>query len=321
MSKKSFQNLKNLFEKKGYKFRSFDIVSVGDYSPEDADWNYKDIKHLNIAHKTVYGIQAIITEDVMCNINLQKIPILGFEIPMPLIQYDSSKYNAIYISTLGPFIIIVKSTFELINNDQTKITTSFSVGSKGIFNIFHLLVERILKKNNNSLMNDDIPMRVRRGELRKNDHLFYKNTNSYSFEFSEDIERSNVYLNQNKKKNIKINISEILEAKNGDIIGEKTGVLSFFVTIDTDGIKKIWPSTCTHEGAKLNQKCLKMNFLICPWHNKKINYLFELVHENIRIKPNVDYAVKISDTYLNVQYRNDPKYYDKKPYKFLDYED
>ena len=64
-----------------------------------------------------------------------------------------------------------------------------------------------------------------------------------------------------------------------------------------------------------------MNFLICPWHNKKINYLFELVHENIRIKPNVDYAVKISDTYLNVQYRNDPKYYDKKPYKFLDYED
>ena len=122
-------------------------------------------------------------------------------------------------------------------------------------------------------------------------------------------------------KNIKINISEILEAKNGDIIGEKTGVLSFFVTIDTDGIKKIWPSTCTHEGAKLNQKCLKMNFLICPWHNKKINYLFELVHENIRIKPNVDYAVKISDTYLNVQYRNDPKYYDKKPYKFLDYED
>ena len=49
MSKKSFQNLKLLIQKKGYKFREFDVSFMGTYAPEDADWNYKDVKHLNIA--------------------------------------------------------------------------------------------------------------------------------------------------------------------------------------------------------------------------------------------------------------------------------
>ena len=45
-------------------------------------------------------------------------------------------------------------------------------------------------------LQDDLPMKEE--ELRKNNHLFSK-TDSYSFEFSENIERSNVYLDKNKK--------------------------------------------------------------------------------------------------------------------------
>tara|TARA_A100001015_G_scaffold268608_1_gene319605 strand:+ start:1150 stop:1308 length:159 start_codon:yes stop_codon:yes gene_type:complete len=44
MPKKSYQHLKTLFEKRGFKFRNFCITFVGDYSPDDADWNYKDVK-------------------------------------------------------------------------------------------------------------------------------------------------------------------------------------------------------------------------------------------------------------------------------------
>jgi nitrite reductase/ring-hydroxylating ferredoxin subunit len=319
--KKSYQHLKSLFENLGFKFRNFCITFVGDYSPEDADWNYKDVKHVNVVHKNIYSIQAATTRDVSCNINLQKIPILGFEIPMTLFSYDVSKYNPIYISTMGPYIIIVSTLSELINKNQTKVATTFSIGSKGLFRIMHPIIEHILRKNNEALMRDDIPMRNRRGQLRKNNHIFYKNTDSYSFEFTEDTDRSNVYLNENKENFIKINKQKILEAKNGDIIGEENGVFSFFVTIDQEGKKKIWPSTCSHEGAKLNKKCLKQNFLMCPWHNKKINYLIEVNKQNFNLKPNIDYAMKITENFVNFKYRNNPKYYEKKPYKFLKYED
>ena len=321
MPKKSYQHLKSLFENLGFKFRNFCITFVGDYSPEDADWNYKDVKHVNVVHKNIYSIQAATTRDVSCNINLQKIPILGFEIPMTLFSYDVSKYNPIYISTMGPYIIIVSTLSELINKNQTKVATTFSIGSKGLFRIMHPIIEHILRKNNEALMRDDIPMRNRRGQLRKNNHIFYKNTDSYSFEFTEDTDRSNVYLNENKENFIKINKQKILEAKNGDIIGEENGVFSFFVTIDREGKKKIWPTTCSHEGARLNKKCLKQNFLICPWHNKKINYLIEVNKQNFNLKPNIDYAMKITENFVNFKYRNNPKYYEKKPYKFFNYED
>jgi len=321
VSKKSFQNLKLLFKKKGYKFREFDVSFVGNYAPEDADWNYKDVKHLNIAHKTVHGIQAIMTDDVMCNINLQKIPFIGLEIPMPLIQYDASKNNAIYISALGPYIIIVNSLFEEFKNNQTKITTKFSIGSKGIFKILNPLIEYLLKKNNELLMQDDLPMRNRRGELRKNNHLFYKKTDNYSFEFSENIERSNVYLDKNKKNFIDIEKKKIFEAKDGDIIGEKNGILSFLVTIDSKGKKTIWPSTCSHEGASLSKSCSIENYLICPWHNRKVNSLIIIENANIQVKLSIDYAIKVADQTISFKYRNNPSYYEKKPYEFLKYED
>ena len=143
------------------------ILALLEIMLEKMDWNYKDVQHLNIANETVHGIQAIITDDVMCNINLQKSPFIGIENPMPLIQYDATKHNAIYISALGPYIIIVNSIFEEFKNNQTKIITKFSIGSKGIFRILNPLIEHLLKKNNELLMQDDLPMRNRRGELRK----------------------------------------------------------------------------------------------------------------------------------------------------------
>ena len=259
MSKKSFHNLQQLFKKKGFKFKDFEVSDIGDYAPDDADWNYKDVHHLNIVHKTVHGVQAVMTDDVMCNINLQKIPILGLEIPMPLIQYDHSKHNAIYLSVFGPYIVLVNSKFEDFNENQTKVVTKFSIGSKGIFRILNPLIEHILKKNNKMLMSDDLPMRNRRGELRKINHSFYKPTEKYSFEFSENMERANVFLNNEENNILKIEKKIIDDALDGDIIGKANGVLSFFVTESADGFKRVWPSTCSHEGASLNKKCLKTN--------------------------------------------------------------
>ena len=39
-------------------------------------------------------------------------------------------------------------------------------------------------------------------------------------------------------------------------LGKKIGVLSFFISEDENKIK-LWPSTCSHEGAELSLKCIK----------------------------------------------------------------
>ena len=320
MSKKSTENLKKLLRKKGYGFRDFEVYYVVNCTPDDVDWNYSDVLHIDIVHKTVHSIQAVVTDDVTCNINVQNIPIIGIEFPMTTIQYHHSKHSIVYMSTLGPYMIIVNTTFEEIDELKTKIVTKFSIGSKGIFRILNPLIEYIIRKNNKLLMEDDLPMRERRGELRKNNHLFFKNTENYSPEFSEDRNRSNVYLKKNAKNIIEVDKKIIIDSEDGEIIGNKNGILSFFVSIDKDGLKKIWPSTCSHEGAELSKRCLKDNYLSCPWHNRKINSLMSIKNDNIEITASIDYAIKKTEETFIFKYRNDPKYYEKKPYKFLKYD-
>ncbi|MBU6338902.1 MAG: hypothetical protein KGQ36_02905 [Rickettsiales bacterium] len=45
--------MKDLENEEGYKFRTFELSSQGDFLPSDADWNYKDIPHLKNIHNLV----------------------------------------------------------------------------------------------------------------------------------------------------------------------------------------------------------------------------------------------------------------------------
>ena len=73
--------------------------------------------------------------------------------------------------------------------------------------------ENSILKNYKALMSDDIPMRNRRGELRNFGHKFYSD-NRTSFNFTEEINRANVYLDKNVKSEINIKKSSLLSAKN-----------------------------------------------------------------------------------------------------------
>ena len=82
-------------------------------------------------------------------------------------------------------------------------------------------------------MLEDSPMRNRKGELRKCGHKFYSDSKS-SFKFTEQINRANVYLDQNTESEIFIKKSSLLSSKEGDKIGQNSGILSFFITDDDD---------------------------------------------------------------------------------------
>ena len=44
MSKKSYKEIISSLERQNYKFDYYNSESVGNYLPEDADWNYRGIR-------------------------------------------------------------------------------------------------------------------------------------------------------------------------------------------------------------------------------------------------------------------------------------
>jgi nitrite reductase/ring-hydroxylating ferredoxin subunit len=320
MSNKSFSEILNSLKLEGFTFTFFEVKNIGEYFPEDVDWNDKDVQHLNVVHTKVKGIQAVITNKVMSSIYFQTIPFFGIKIPITVNSYEYTKYNIIYFTLYGPFILVVNSISELISSNKTKNIVTFAIGSKKILKIFHPIIKKVLINNNQLLMSEDTPMRKRRGILRKNNHSFFLNSDTYSYSFSTEIYRANIFLKNIDDPIFIINKKELFNAKDQDIVGEKIGIGSFFITAEVNGDRKLWSSICPHEGAELNKKCLKQNVLLCPWHNRKNFPLIKIDNLNkIEIYKNIDFAIKEDATNIKIKYRNKPLYYNKKQYTPLDF--
>ena len=305
MSKKSYKEIISSLEKQNYKFNYYNSETVGNYLPEDADWNYKDIEHPKLVHSDFSAIPTYISKDMACSINLQKIPLIGITLPLLIVNYEYSKFNQTYYTSFGPYIIFIDTNIKKIETDKTIVKTKYAIGSKSIFKFLHGLIGKILLKNYKKLMTEDTPMRDRKGKLRKIGHHFFFPNDTYPFNYSEQISESNVYLKNGEKNTIEINKNDILKSKNGNTIGEKIGVLSFFISNDENKIN-LWPSTCSHEGAELSLKCIKRERIFCPWHNRISIPIVTMdkINQNLKINNNKDYEVIDEEEKLKIIYKN-----------------
>ena len=320
MSKLSFNELIDVLQQKyNYKFDTFTVASFGEYNKEDSDWNYKDVPHLNIVHQNVDSVQAFISDKVAGSVNTQKIPFFGFKFPMTLINYEYENYNQVYFSTLGPYLIIV-NTVSRQEGDRTLVDTKYGIGSRGFFSIFHGLIKRAINKNYKVLMSEDIPMRERKGKLRKLNHDFYKPDETYSFNFTQEIFRANTFIKTSSNAEITLNIEDIYNSDERVSMGNGDGLLSFFITKENNKVK-LWPKTCPHEGAELNINCIHNERILCPWHHRRISHLLEVDHKlEYKLIPSIDYAISIDEenpNLVNIRYRNNPYYYNTRPYEIF----
>ena len=305
MSKKSYKEIIAELEKQNYNFNYFESETIGNYLPEDADWNYKDIEHPKLVHSDFSAIPTYVSEDMACSINIQKIPFIGISLPLLIINYEYSKFNQTYYTSFGPFIIFIDTNIKKIEANKTSVKTKYAVGSKKIFKFLHGMIGKILLKNYRKLMSEDTPMRDRKGKLRKIGHHFFSPNATYPFNYSEQISKSNVYLKVAEKNTVQINKSDILKSQNGNTVGEKIGVLSFFISEDENKIK-LWPSTCSHEGAELSSKCIKGERIFCPWHNR-ISMpiaIMDKINKNLKINNSKDYEVIDEEDRLKIVYKN-----------------
>src|SRR5439155_6727381 len=95
--KRSRDELVTRLKLEGFFFSDFTMVSEGNYTVEDADWNYKDIPHLRHVHKLAESIPCLIQDDLVSVVVIQKV--LCFRFPLSVFVYEPSPNMQIYYTT------------------------------------------------------------------------------------------------------------------------------------------------------------------------------------------------------------------------------
>ena len=216
---KSYKNIK-LELARNFKIKEFSVSMTGDYSIDDADWNYKDVPHLNIVHSQVDNVQPWMSEAAIATINFQKI--FFVTLPMVVFNFDVERYDQVYFSSFGPILLLVNTNI-VGDHDKCEVTTTYCLAAKRPFNWLFPLLETVILRNNKILMSEDTPMRNRRGELRRSGHKFHKPDGAYGFEFTTEIQRNNVIFEGTKKLKVPLSAFKNQES----FIGEDIGLMRF----------------------------------------------------------------------------------------------
>ena len=250
----------------GFRFSSFTMTSEGDYSADDADWNYKDIPHLHEVHALAESHPVVVGREITCSVNLQRI--LGVWFPITLVNFEYEKNRQIYYTTLLFFVLIIETRIEPKGPNRCAVHTNYSIGSSPwlffLIPVFKLLV----KRNYHVLMSEDIPMRERKGELRKFGYTFRKDGDTYSFIGTRNIMRENLCLPQGSSNTVRANYAALLDGKQEAVAGD-SGLLGFRMVRAGNEVV-VYPRACPHEGASLDKSDCAGGFVKCRWHGRKI---------------------------------------------------
>jgi len=273
MKKYTKDQIVKRLEKEGLHFSEFTLTHEGLYDIEDADWNYKDVPHLHVVHELAEAIPTVVGDDVVASVNMQKV--LWFRFPFALTNFESGPNSQTYYTTWLFFVLLIHTSYESLGYNRTRVDTTYSVGSPAWLKFAFPIIRWILKRNYDNLMSTDIPMRLRRGELRGWGYRFHKDDERYSFEKTMDITKSNVVApaESSAPTNYRFSIAQDLPLDGDHFLG-RDDHLGLRVVRRNQTIM-IFPRMCPHEGASLDRyKCsgpkdpLKGDRLVCPWHGR-----------------------------------------------------
>jgi nitrite reductase/ring-hydroxylating ferredoxin subunit len=286
----------------GLKFSELVLTSEGEYAADDADWNYKDIPHLHVVHELAESYPAVIGGDIICSINMQKI--LGLWFPVALVNYEYAKYHQVYYTTLLFFALIIETRMEEYAPLKTRVTTTYSIGSpKWLFWLMPIL-KTLIRHNYKNLMSTDIPMRDRRGQLRKLGYRMYKKGDSYTFAETVDISVSKLSPPPDKERTIRCTYTTLLETSDDVLVGD-TGLLGFRLMRKGDEVT-ILPRTCPHEGASVEKADFSKGAVRCPWHARRLLPIGKFKWMQDASFDANDYKVRVSGNELMVEYTGQP---------------
>ncbi len=255
----------------GVVFSEFSLIHEGDYAIEDADWNYKDVPHLHYVHELAEAIPAVVGDDLIATINMQKV--LMFRFPFSLFNFESGENTQTYYTTWLWYVLIIETAYESLGPCRTRVKTTYAVGSPRFLKWTFPLIRWVLKRNYDNLMSTDIPMRKRRGQLRSWGYSFFREGEKYSFVKTMDVMKSNVIppkLSGNNKTE-RIVVESVLR-EDGEFLVSRDDHLGFRMVRQGTHLS-LFPRTCPHEGASLDGLECVDGRLRCPWHGRVFDAL------------------------------------------------
>ncbi len=260
----------------GLRFRSFTLESQGQWTVEDADWNYKDVPHLNQVHTQARTVPAAIGDEIIATVNMQKIA--GIAMPIALANYVASDGSQVYYTTMLCFVLVVETRIVEAerddSGDRANVQTTYHVGGPRLAMRAFPLLRRILTANYRVLMSEDIPMREQRGRLRRAGYSFVSDGRPRTFAETVDLTRTNVIAPPvDRAKTLTIELSTLGE---GATITAGNGPGGLRITRTSSGEVSIFNRVCDHEGASLDSAPLTGGCLTCPWHAKRVKPLATL---------------------------------------------
>ena len=130
----SVDSMLNGLAEQGMCFTSSEQRTKGEYDSADAEWNYKDVPHLKEAHENAEAINGALSKDSASSIFIQKVgPI---RIPLSVCVYSPSPNSISYFTSVGPFVLLISSTWKTLLTSTTVITRYY-IGSTKFFKPLH----------------------------------------------------------------------------------------------------------------------------------------------------------------------------------------
>jgi nitrite reductase/ring-hydroxylating ferredoxin subunit len=273
MRKFSKKSLVSSLRQEGLTFSEFTLTHEGEYTVDDADWNYKDVPHLHYVHELAEAIPAVVGDDLIATINMQKV--LMFRFPFALFNFESGPNTQTYYTTWLWYVLIIETAYESLGPCRTRVNTTYSIGCPPLLRWTFPILKWVLKRNYDNLMSTDIPMRTRRGQLRTWGYSFFKEDERYSFEKTIDITQPNVIAPDTDVK-LGDHAIEIARAMpgNSELFVGRDDVWGIRL-VREGNVLSLFPRLCPHEGASLDGTKCRNKKVQCPWHGRTFEPLAE----------------------------------------------
>ena len=251
-------------ERTGYRFRFFELNLECGGSPIDVEFNYKDLAHLEVVHNTFNVFYSVIAEDYAATVIFQKL--LGLALPMTHVSVQLGKNHLFFHNTIFNIIMTSEVTIEALPDFRSRVNTRYGIGApRWLLPMVFPLLRRMLTRNFHVLMEGDLPMRERRGELRRWGLSLPKT--SYGFNDTSDLRVQRVFAPP-----------DIEVPSTVDIRLEQISTTPLYVgRSDHFGLQiyrgentiEVYPRLCPHEGACLDGLKRGRATVACAWHGRQ----------------------------------------------------
>ena len=270
----------SIFEREGFFFSKFSQKTEGAHHPLDSTWNYLDIPHAQYVHDQIDSNHTAVDDGYASMVAFLKLG--GLKIPLTITNYSRTPQSMTYYMTWLFFVLIVETEAEEIQPNLTRVTTNYNIGSTALFKFAHPFIRWTLQRNYKVLMSTDVPMRERRGQLRKWGYSFDNEIPKHSFERSLDVSRANVVFPEKMDNSVSVElIVQNILPTDGEYLHGRDDHLGVQIIRSGDMIM-VYPRLCPHDGASLDKKNFwvcsrnrevsmpgeKGYKIMCPWHGR-----------------------------------------------------